>query len=385
MRLLLVILIGLSAEAWEIATDFPGASAELVKADAAAGFLHIRPQARKDRGWPCWWYCRVDGIPANTEFTLRVSGQRQPFRGGSRLGASWALPDQAAISADNANWTHTAKFRRVSGANDYRITAPASPFWVAWGPPFLPNHAEELLAEFADSGKRFTLATSREGRLVNGISVGNGQKAVWVQARQHAWESGSSWVARGFLEWTCSEDAAELREQATIYVTPIMDIDNVAIGAGGKDAVPRDHNRDWAAEPVYPEVAAAQARILDLEKAERLVLYLDLHNPAPSNRQPYFYGPAPFTVMSKPLRDNHQRWIKIVAAKIANLKSDYVYASYIKTDEERGRVSSNWVRRRTKRAVACTLETPWNSPASTTDGYRKVGAQLGQAVAEFVK
>ena len=81
-------------------------------------------------------------------------------------------------------------------------------------------------------------------------------KGVWIQARQHAWESGSSWVGKGLLDWAVSQDplAVQLRRSTTIHFVPIMDVDSVAEGAGGKDAVPRVHNRDWDASPVYPEV-----------------------------------------------------------------------------------------------------------------------------------
>jgi murein tripeptide amidase MpaA len=70
---------------------------------------------------------------------------------------------------------------------------------------------------------------------------------IWIQARQHAWESGSGWVARGLVEWLLGEDAdaSWLRLHAELFVVPIMDVDNAATGNGGKEADPRDHNRDW--------------------------------------------------------------------------------------------------------------------------------------------
>ena len=35
-------------------------------------------------------------------------------------------------------------------------------------------------------------------------------------------------------------------------------------------------------------------------------------------------------------------------------------------------------------AVALTLETPWNSPHSTQQGYLSYGAALGEAVARYL-
>ena len=117
---------------------------------------------------------------------------------------------------------------------------------------------------------------------------------VWVQARQHAWEAGSSWVGRGFAEWAASDDPAaiDLRRRASIWYVPIMDVDRVAIGAGGKESTPRDHNRDWSDHPHYPAVAAAQSRILAADKAGRFDLFVDLHNPGSTERSRDAIHPA---------------------------------------------------------------------------------------------
>jgi hypothetical protein len=76
-----------------------------------------------------------------------------------------------------------------------------------------------------------------------------------------------------------------------------MDVDNAAIGAGGKDAFPRDHNRDWSDQPVYPEVAAAQRMIQRIESIHGLDVYIDLHNPGPGDPV-FFFGPFAFDTMS---------------------------------------------------------------------------------------
>jgi hypothetical protein len=48
-------------------------------------------------------------------------------------------------------------------------------------------------------------------------------------------------------------------------------------------------------------------------------------------------------------------------------------------------MSKNWVAAHAPpHAVAVTLETAWNTEHSTTEGYRRVGEQLGQAIAKFL-
>ncbi|MCB1089662.1 MAG: hypothetical protein KDM63_21660, partial [Verrucomicrobiae bacterium] len=125
-----------------ISTDFPGGSAEVVAVDDSAGTLHIRPALREGRGWPCWWYLRVDGATAGQSITLQVSGNPGPFRpGGAALAANWAQPIRASISADDRTWTQTGDgvIDPATKTATYPVTAPAERFWLAWGPPFLPS------------------------------------------------------------------------------------------------------------------------------------------------------------------------------------------------------------------------------------------------------
>jgi hypothetical protein len=49
-------------------------------------------------------------------------------------------------------------------------------------------------------------------------------------------------------------------------------------------------------------------------------------------------------------------------------------------------MSKNWVAAHAPpHAVALTLETAWNTPDSTTDGYRALGRQLGQAIEKYLR
>ncbi|HEV7282723.1 MAG TPA: M14 family zinc carboxypeptidase [Pirellulaceae bacterium] len=386
--------------ALRVTTDFPGGAADISRVDATQGEIDLSPPVAEGRGWPCWWYVRIDGLTPGQKLSVKVSAAKQPYREGALLAGDWSLPERAAISEDDAVWTQTPPGKRLDRNSAlYQFEAPAETIWLAWGPPCLPSHAEELLAcaqKRLPQAERFVLAKTLEGRDVTGIRFGGGSPeapakyGIWVQARQHAWESGSSWVGAGFLEWATSDDpaAAELRRVATIHFVPIMDVDSVAGGLGGKEATPRDHNRDWIDMPRYPEVAAAQRKIVELNEAGKLDLYLDLHNPGASNKKPYFYGPHDLDSLSNIEQRNYADWIAVAAGAISGplpLQPRYEIASYIKTDEERRRMSSNWVRdRAAPHVISTTLETAWNTPHSTQEGYRTVGRQLGEALAKYL-
>jgi hypothetical protein len=212
-----------------VTSDFPGGSAVVVSVDDAQQSLHIRPVVQKNRGWPCWWYCRVDGLSVGDPVKVTVSANPNPFRRKQVLDHTWVLPERASISDDNIEWRQTSVADREAKTATYEFEASAETMWVAWRPPFLPAHSEALLTQVAKTlpnAEVFELARTRADRPVHAIRLGARPTkelqpaAIWVQARQHAWEAGSSWVAQGFLKWVASDDlrAIELRSKATICV-----------------------------------------------------------------------------------------------------------------------------------------------------------------------
>ena len=383
-----------------VTTDFPGGSAVVKSIDRKSRTIHITPTVRSQRGWPCWWYLKVEGAVRGQVVKLKLTAAEGEYRTGRVLTASWSQPDRAVVSVDNVNWKQTPSCQRQAAAATYAIEAPAKSFWVAWGPPFMSSQADQVLRSIKSRLPRatvFELAKTRGGRPVRGIRIGDAPQkdpatyGVWIQARQHAWEAGSSWVGRGFAEWLAGDDpaASKLRRSASVYYVPIMDVDNVEIGSGGKDAVPRDHNRDWDDNPHYPEVAAAQKRILELNADGRFDVFLDLHNPGGSERQPYFFGPINLKTLPANQQQNHARWLAFCRFAISGplpLEPRYKFATYVQTDEERNRMSANWVRNHTAgHVLSTTLETAWNTPHSTPQGYMTVGAQLGMALARYLE
>jgi hypothetical protein len=253
----------------------------------------------------------------------------------------------------------------------------------------------ELLDRDNRGAESFELTMSKGGRSCPALRLREGDRddkdrpAIWLQARQHAWESGSSWVCRGAAEWLAGDDrrAERLRERCDTYIVPIMDIDSTATGQGGKEQVPQDHNRDWTDMPHHAEVAAAQKRLRRLSEERRLALFVDLHNPGPNDKQPFFYC-CPEESLTPRGRQNLDRFFTIcrgemdgpleLSAKLRTSGPGY--------DPLWKQMSKNWVAAHAPpQAVAVTLETAWNTPHSTTDGYRKLGAQLGEAIERYFR
>jgi hypothetical protein len=365
-------------------TDFPGGSARVIELDHETRTVRLTPSPHPGRGWECWWYFKLTGVRPGETITVEVGGM------------NFALPDQAHFSPDGRRWQHTARGTREPGKVTYTQRVPGHEAWFAWGPPFQVADARSLVRRAAincQDATVFTLTKSAEGRLVPALRVaprrGTARDALWVQARQHAWESGSSWVGQGFTEWLVSGDprAVALRERAEVFIVPIMDVDNVERGAGGKNQQPQDHNRDWSGSPHWPEVRAAQAKIRELAGQGRFRLFLDLHNPAPNDREPMYFI-VPREQLDAPARHNLDQFLAASRAEMTgplklSAKTRETGANY---DPNWERISKNWVQRNGgPGVVAVTLETSWNTPNSTVAGYEQIGRELGLAVERYLQ
>ncbi len=381
--------------------DFANGNGQVELLDQKTRTIRLRPIEHPQRGWACWWYIKVTGIRPGETITLDVGK------------APWATPTRAAFSLDNCNWRQTTAGTRQQNRIVYRQRVDANEAWFAWGPPFGLNDAialTEWAAGQIPQTQAFVLGQTRGGQSIPALHVGatsaeTGQPCgppqdgappqhdpphtVWIQARQHAWEAGSSWVCKGLVNWLASADprVESLRNQAQLFIVPIMDVDNVQLGAGGKNQHPQDHNRDWSDAPHWPAVRAATDRIRALDREGRFDVFVDLHNPGAQDAAPFF-----FVSPRKLLTDKGQRNLsRLLAAAEVEIVGPLAFTGIAREsgpgyDANWRQISKNWVSFNTREhVVAVTLETTWNSAESTITGYETVGRQLGRALQRYLE
>jgi hypothetical protein len=388
-----------------VETNFEGASADGIRIDEEARSIEFTPGGDPARGWPCWWYFKINGVEPGEAVTLRLRASSATTKAGAGplskpLSAAWAMPERSTYSNDGVLWRQSEKGVREGEVMLYTLRSETRSIYVAWGPPYTPGFAAKTIAQLCTGhpgARAAELCRSKGGLPVPMCEVSEGERpaakrfGVWVQARQHAWESGSSWVAQGFTEWLLgeTEEARWVREHAETSVVPIMDVDNVATGNGGKDALPHDHNRDWSDIPHWNETRAALARVKALVAESRMDVFLDLHNPAPGD--PTFFFVLDGSMMTPEAQARHGRFIELAYKRISTGKPfvpmsnrpKYTGPNYHPRWRE---ISANWVALNgNPHSVGLCLETIWNSPASTVEGYRSVGARLGLALWEYLK
>lgn len=386
-------------------TDFDGASAKVVAIDQRERSIRFEPGGDPHQGWPCWWNFRIRGVRPGETLTLRLRAisalipqSTYTWLKGKPLSLDWAAPSRAAWSIDGDTWQRTEPGSREGEWMIYRLKAATDQLLVAWGPPYTPSRARQFARDCAErypmAVKAESLCQSREGRSVALLRIAEGlvpvpkRSAIWVQARQHAWESGSSWVAQGATEWLLGDsvEATWLRRHHEIIVVPVMDVDHVSNGQGGKEAIPQDHNRDWTDHPHWPEVAAAQVALSALIEAGRLRTFIDLHNPGPNDRAVHFHTPPDEGTKPGQLAaiDRFNLLARTNLSRVMPMQ-EKVLKSGANYDPTWMRMSHSWVAAHASEStLALCIETPWNIDQSSQEGYRKMGAAIGLTIYQHI-
>ena len=187
------------------------------------------------RDWFYWAFC-AEGFAGQT-ITFHFQELRLGYFGPavSHDLKTWHWLD--TVDGDNFTYTFGTEENKVYFAHD-----------MLYGPDrfFRFAHRHGLQVE--------ELCTTRKGRSLPCLYLGEGEISMLLTARHHACESTGSYVLEGVLEELLREPLPDVR----ILCVPFVDFDGVMEGDQGKDRIPHDHNRDYCPHvvPIYPETAA---------------------------------------------------------------------------------------------------------------------------------
>jgi hypothetical protein len=167
-------------------------------------------------------------------------------------------PDIRPVASDDGeHWRPVSQMTWNDQAKEatLRLRPAADSIWIAHQVPYTPQRLARLLEQVdrCDDARIEVIGKTAQGRdlhlvTVTAASVPDQDKVtVWLQARQHAWESGTSFVMEGALRFVTSEDpiARDLRRKAIFIFTPMVDPDGCAAGQVRFNANGYDVNRHW--------------------------------------------------------------------------------------------------------------------------------------------
>jgi murein tripeptide amidase MpaA len=236
---------------------FDSGNIEVIAVDGATARLEIR----KDHGsdFYQWFHFRVSGA-AGRELVLRIVNLNA-----SAYPSGW-IDYNAAVSEDREYWDRApSSFDRAAdgGTLTIRYTPASDVAWFAYFAPYSMERHHDLIAvcAAAEGVSYRCLGLSLDGQPIDCLELGEGERQVWLYARQHPGESMAEWWMEGALEaLTDPADpvARVLRQKCRLHVVPNCNPDGSRRGHLRTNAVGANLNREWA-EPTAarsPEVLA---------------------------------------------------------------------------------------------------------------------------------
>ncbi len=269
-----------------------------------------------------WYYFRLDHLPAREvqiDF-VDLAGEYN-FQPGAHAVTRNTRP---VFSYDDRTWKHFADTQVSWDERDMRLTVRFKPkqgtMWIAHTTPYLSRDLDRLLSERSPYLTAERIGKSAHGREIVLLSVTDpavpdaAKRVVWLIARQHAWEAGTSWAADGAVRYLIAGNAqaARIRRTTVFKILPVFDLDGVAEGAVRFNANGYDNNRNWdeVRPTLMPEISAVRKSVLSwIASGRRLDILLALHNTESTD---YVEGPLKpggprVSMLAKDLSDRLRR------------------------------------------------------------------------------
>ncbi|MCX7285815.1 MAG: M14-type cytosolic carboxypeptidase [Novosphingobium sp.] len=253
---------------------FDSGNIDVLATSGASATLAIRKD--RDSAFFQWFHFRVDGA-AGRELELKITGlAKSAYPGG------WPAY-RAAFSEDREFWGR-AETRydaaEADGTLTIRHTPQAGTCWFAYFAPYSMERHHDLVAQVAaEPGVEYRcLGTSIEGQPIDCLELGEGDRHVWLYARQHPGESMAEWWMEGALEMLtdpANPQARRLRQLCRFHIVPNANPDGSCRGHLRTNAVGVNLNREWH-EPT-PERAPEVLAIRNAMDASGCHFAMDVH------------------------------------------------------------------------------------------------------------
>jgi hypothetical protein len=274
----------------------------------------------KRNSQPSWFYFRLDGVAGRdltidlTELAGEYNYRRHNGSGLRHMKPVYSYDNREWIHFDGGDFDAEGSFLRLS------LKPLRERVWIARQPPYTTQHLRALMdgVRGHPALKEEVVGKTVEGRPMPLLTVTNprtpdkGKPVIWLMARQHAWESGTSWVAEGALRFLLSDDpaAARIRDGFIVKIFPMADPDGVVRGGVRYNVHGYDLNRNWdTGDPkLMPEIFSQRKTILDWVDAGRSVdLFVTLHNTEAAD-----FIQGPLTAGGPPMRALGERFQKLL-------------------------------------------------------------------------
>ena len=161
-----------------------------------------------------WYYFELTNLPHKsiTIDLVDLAGEYN-YKGPAYSVASGVRP---VYSYDDLHWEHFTDNQVSWDAHEPHLTLQFTPerdhVWIAHVTPYTNKDLGNLLKSFRNSPylAERSVGSTLEGREMPLLTITNpkvpedGKMVIWLMFRQHAWETGSSWVGDGAVRFLLS-------------------------------------------------------------------------------------------------------------------------------------------------------------------------------------
>ncbi len=244
-----------------------------------------------------WWYVKLEGVDTLSETRLHIERDGFP-------GESMVIP---VYSYDNANWERMRPENVIPGeaaygSYNYTIVKKfdRSKVWVARYYPYTYERLQNYVSSIKKNPlvKVESIGKTRHNRDIYMVTVtdtktdNSKKRRVWIHARTHPSETGSSFLVEGLINYLiseCNEGCKEADLSKLIFnIVPMVNIDGVVEGrARVAPETSQDLERMWLRDKKNgynlrdtcpPEVKAIHNTITNFDKkGSKFFMALNVH------------------------------------------------------------------------------------------------------------
>lgn len=371
----------------KVEADFEGGNVEVLSIADSTNTITIMPALNTDKNTTrCWFYFKVYDFDKEKPLNVEI-----------RYVNKVMAPEYPVFSYDKKTWT------KIKASYVYPKKIISKKFeqdtvYFATGFPYVYSDVLSYTEKIKDNKnvKIETLCKSEGGRKVPKYTIGEGKNKdlVWIIARQHAFESMSNFVVEGFVNYMISDDslAVEFRKKSNLHIVPMMDVDNVAIGASGRMQYPKDFNRDWNPESNWKAVKEVKKQIDETSKKNKYRVFIDIHSTFPGATYPIFcyfnmYSGLENYKNLTTYWDYYQEFAKIRPSELCETKFN---KGSILADEYNSNIEpeKNGIPRFEDIEISFTHECDWNNRPDgkpwTMENLREMGRDMAKATCLYI-
>lgn len=306
-----------------------------------------------------WFHFKVDDAEGEEMgFSIVDAGE-------ATYPSAWEGYD-VCTSYDLETWFRTPS-RYEDGVLSWDFASEKPLVYFGYFAPYKTDRHKELIATLRKSpyAKVRSIGKSVQKRSMDLVTIGSGERIIWVTGRQHPGETMAEWYVEGLIGKLLDEDddaARAVRESATIHIVPNMNPDGSALGNLRANAAGVNLNRMWL-EPdakTSPEVLAVRVM---MEKTG-VDLFLDIHGDE-QNPWCFLAGCEGNPSYDDRIRDLENLFEQALLEDNEDFQDEYGYPR----DEPGGgdlRTAGNWVGEKFG-CLAYTVEMPFKDAENHPD------------------